>query len=469
MEQRETRWTLGIILGASLAVLAAHASLGTYSRFMADDYCSASQALQRGTLRAAWYWYRNWTGRYSANLLDAIFGKLGPGFTPAVTAIVLFLWLALLAATISLLISQLNSEHSSPLLAISMAAAVLFLTLAIAPNVPQALYWGQGMRSIVPPLMLMTLYIGLYLWLWRRSWPARLPWLWLATGFILTYGAGGFSETYTALQLAALVLTIAAVLISSRRGAQRPFMLFLYAGLLGAALSLITVAISPGNAARAAFYPPPPDLFPLLGISLNSFGFFLADVFGSGLRLLSLVAALGLGLWVGAAFDFHIPDGRAVLLILLLGLGLCFTCFPPAAYGLSDAPPDRTLLIPAFLLILTAVVFGVALGGWLAPRWTGAVVWLRAMLALLVLAAAISLSHLSALRPEYAAYANAWGKFNAEMVGFRQDGILSASITTAEMNANNWAGLNVLGDNPKFWVNECVSDYYGVRVISTSP
>jgi len=28
----------------------------------------------------------------------------------------------------------------------------------------------------------------------------------------------------------------------------------------------------------------------------------------------------------------------------------------------------------------------------------------------------------------------------------------------------NWAALNEPNDNPKFWVNQCLSDYYGIDV-----
>ena len=34
---------------------------------------------------------------------------------------------------------------------------------------------------------------------------------------------------------------------------------------------------------------------------------------------------------------------------------------------------------------------------------------------------------------------------------------------------NNWATLNTLTDNPKFWVNVCYSNYYGISVIGEFP
>src|SRR5512142_861259 len=124
-----TSWGAALIAIASTAVLGMHAYLGTYSRFMADDYCSASESLRLGVLRAAWFWYRSWTGRYSANVLDATFGALGPGITPIVTALVLALWLAGLFASL-LMITKSRGTDRPLLLSLALAAAILFLPLA---------------------------------------------------------------------------------------------------------------------------------------------------------------------------------------------------------------------------------------------------------------------------------------------------------------------------------------------------
>src|SRR5512142_1126962 len=105
------RWAAGLAAFASMAVLLMHGYLGSYSRFMADDYCSAAESLRLGILRAAWFWYRTWTGRYSANVLDAIFGALGPGVTPVVTALVLALWLAALFAAIGLIMQPRGTRR----------------------------------------------------------------------------------------------------------------------------------------------------------------------------------------------------------------------------------------------------------------------------------------------------------------------------------------------------------------------
>ena len=68
--------------GLFCAPLVIHIYLGSYSRFIADDFCSSAIARSQGIFRGTFYWYINWNGRFSANFLDSLFGYLGPAATP---------------------------------------------------------------------------------------------------------------------------------------------------------------------------------------------------------------------------------------------------------------------------------------------------------------------------------------------------------------------------------------------------
>jgi hypothetical protein len=72
-------------------------------------------------------------------------------------------------------------------------------------------------------------------------------------------------------------------------------------------------------------------------------------------------------------------------------------------------------------------------------------------------------------RQIYINYATSWQQFNEQMLNYHKVDATDVVISTQEMNTNNWTKLDVLGDNPKFWLNKCISDYYGVKVISNSP
>ncbi len=248
-------WTSGTTIAASIAALAAHGYLGSYSRFMADDYCSASEANRLGIFRAAWYWYITWTGRYSANFADAVFGKLGPNFTPAVPSIVVLAWLGTLGITIYLLLPT-EDKRLRLLLTGALATTILFLTLTLTANIEQSLYWSQGMRSVVPPLILGSGYVALLRWFQARPRLTRSRLVWSAIGLLLTYAAGGFSETYTVFQVAAFLLAIAVLLMCRRYASNKDIFFFLASGSLGALLALITVVVAPGNPYRQAYFSP---------------------------------------------------------------------------------------------------------------------------------------------------------------------------------------------------------------------
>ncbi len=271
------------------------------------------------------------------------------------------------------------------------------------------------------------------------------------------------------MQLSALCLALAILLFNRKHASASGDIIFVTFGLLGAALSFITVIAAPGNASRQGFYPVPPPLFEILHISFASFTAFFGHLFDSAPKILSLFAVIAIGLWAGTLSHAQTRTTSRPFFILALGAVLIFSCFPPAAYGQSDAPPDRTLIIPLYILILTLLLFGMSLGTLLATRFKARIPLVCLAVLLVLLVGTISVYQIISERQSYVAYADAWGRFHAQMLGYERSGVARVEISTADMNTNNWSRLNVIGDNPKFWLNKCVSDYYGVSVISDSP
>ena len=467
MLQRWRVWGSGIVGAAFLSNLLVHAYLGIYSRFIADDYCSAGIARRFGVLRAVWYWYLNWTGRYSASALDAIAGLLGPQVTPLVTALVLAVWLAVLtyaAVILSGRSSRLGALHS-----FLLALTLLYLTVSLSPNVPQSLYWGQGMRSIVPPLILSAAYAAILAAFSRKQWRPTQHALWLLLGFVLTMFAGGLNETFAAVQLAVLVFALAMTLLTTHSEFGRRSTHFLIAGAAGAALAVVLVMIAPGNAYRQAFYPTPPGLLDMLGISIPGFVAFLSRPFSSPESWSSIAGAIGVSAFLGTRAAPLKRGPWLAPLILALGLAFSFLCFLPAAYGLSDAPPERTLMIPAYILSVALMLAGLIAGAQLAsalpngaPRESIALALIAIAAVASVGSAALSNARLLADRDAYAAYAAHWDQTNAQIISAQDSGKEQVLIATM----SNWAGLNEPNDNPKFWVNVCYRQYYGIEVLA---
>jgi len=454
------------IIGLSTAAgLALHGHLGTYSRYLADDFCSAGMAHRLGVLRAVWYWYLNWTGRYTASALDAVFGLLGPAITPLVTPLVVLLWFVALALMALALLERVGGRER--LEATVIAGTTLYVTLTLSPNVPQSLYWGQGMRSIVPPLILSTLFVCWLLQTLVRRPPAEGAKLWLLGSFLLALLIGGFNETFATLQVGGLglacILSRAVPGWRMRRGLTES----LLAGMLGAAVAIVIVALSPGNEIRQAFYPPPPALPELLQKAAVNFLSFLGGVSRSPEQRMAIVGAGTLAAYMGSQSQLGSTRPLAPAVILIAGIGLAFASFIPAAYGLSDSPPERTLLVPAHLLTLTLALECFLVGGLLArtgmvdkvPGVTTVLLCLAS--ALLVSAVSFSVARLLASRAAYIEYAEHWDTVDSQILSARGRGEEVIWIQPIR----NWAGLNEPNDNPKFWLNQCLREYYGIEVL----
>ncbi len=458
------RWEYKIILIASLGVLLLHVLLGSYSRFIADDYCSAYYAIRLGALRAAWYWYLNWTGRYSANFTDAVVTLLGPGFTPFLTGLVLSLWWIALGSAIYASLGS-NQDRRSILISSSLSAGILFLTLSLTPDVRQSLYWGQGMRSVVPPLIVITIYAALFQIFRAREHRGVNLGSWLAASGLLTFFAGGFSETYTAFQLCGLAAALVFFRLSREKN---PNLYFFLSGLLGAGLALLVVVASPGNPNREFFFPAHPGLAGMTSITVKSFLNYLISLWSTPLKGLAILGAIGLGMLSAFTHPWR-QKTRETILISLLGMGLVISCFPPSAYGTSEAPPGRTLIIATYALVMTLCYIGNKLGTLAAGKDAFRTIVTILIVLVFVSAASLAGNGLLQSRPTFSNYATAWDQFNAQLISDRRAGLDTITIDTTTLNNNNWTDLNVLGDNPKFWVNQCVSKYYGMQVLSNSP
>ncbi|NLF52401.1 MAG: hypothetical protein GX577_14830, partial [Leptolinea sp.] len=136
----------------SLLPLAAHSYMGSFSRFVADDFSSATLAVNKGILAATLDWYVNWSGRFSASFFDSLMGYLPPSAMMWETGTAVFLILSGMVLSAWQLIG-IRPRIDRLALAVLPTALILTGGFALAPDLPQALYWGQGMRSLILPLV----------------------------------------------------------------------------------------------------------------------------------------------------------------------------------------------------------------------------------------------------------------------------------------------------------------------------
>src|SRR6266404_6280572 len=63
-----------------------------YIRYLADDFCVWGQSVSLGPFRSAWWWYRNWTGRFMTFVVMGLVSPRGYRLAGLVEAGMLIAW-----------------------------------------------------------------------------------------------------------------------------------------------------------------------------------------------------------------------------------------------------------------------------------------------------------------------------------------------------------------------------------------
>lgn len=445
----------------STVTLSLHGYLGHFARYMADDFCTVFYAHRLGVFRSTWFWYLNWSGRFSASILDATVGSLGPRILPILVPLTIILWLA---ALIVLFLTFLDFSKNRILASFALGATSLFALFLLTPDIRQSLYWGQGMRSVVPPLIMGTIQIVLWNYIGAKDWTRAQRWFWGISSFLWALIAGGFSETYAAFQVSALIVAFLAGLMVQKFKFSNSS-LFLTSSILGAVCALIIVLFAPGNSERQAFFPSPPGIASLLIISLQSYFSYLVTLINSLEKILAIIGLFSLATLAGSQRNREV-DPRLLWMVPGLTLGFMFVCFPPAVYGTSEPPPGRTLILPTYFFLLGVLAWGLVIGQFFGKKQDMIASKLLPGLVIVTILLSTSMHsvRLYQSRQEFIEYARAWDKTDASIRQSKQSGAAQVLIPVTP----NWASLNTPNDNPRFWVNICMSRYYDVQILATA-
>lgn len=461
--------SLFLLTALPLAGLAAYAALGSFTRLIADDFCLFYFADRLGLFRSIWYWYLNWGGRSTAFAADWLILKtlLGPYRLQYIVPVTILLWLIFTACVLYLYLYKKN--RSAFLHAAALAGIFVFGVLLLTPDIPQSLFWWSGMRLYTLPLVALTLYILLFLLMKERVIQVH-PVIGNAAAFLLFLLSGGMGEIMAAAQLVFLLFILRLHIMKYLHSAGREWMI-LYSSLAGAMAAVILVVLSPGNAIRQSLLPPPPGLETLFSISVRSYASFMGSFFIEPAKFTGLTGAVLASLWIGSRYRDPISDRQRLVPVCLFGgVMISFVCFPPAVYGFSEPPPTRTLVIPVFFLMAGLLSAGFLAGGWLAERQ--GVSWLSSAALPLVILSLVGFSTLTTTYrlygelPIYIDFAGRWDRVDAHILQARAQG--QGSVTIPAMNVWTGGGGDPT-DNPRYWVNQCYSLYYGLTVLGPEP
>jgi hypothetical protein len=442
--------------------LATYAYLGSFTRMLADDFCSMGWANRLGLLRSVWFWYINWSGRYTAFASDWLIFRsiLGPYKIYLLVPVTILCWLVFLFLTIYFLLQK--TQPSVFLHAAALAGVFLFLVLLLSPDISQSLYWWNGMRSYALPLVVISFYFLLFQ-LFKQL---NIPTLWAGLlGFLLLFLSGGLGETAAVAQTALLLFLIGLDLLKFT-DRPRNEMIVLYASLAGAICSLVVIILSPGNKLRQAQLPPSPDIVTLLSISLQAYGKFLANFFSEPAGIPGLAGAFLAAVWIGSQYaELASSRGWLIPVCMLGGVLISFACFPPGVYGYSEPPPPRIDIIPVFFLVGGFLCSGFVFGSWLAGtfafRWLDSIPFIVLIVLLMGFTSLTTISHLVGRRNEFALFAEKWDQVDAQILQARAENLKSINIPAME----NWAGLQRPNHNRNYWPTQCYTVYYGIQVL----
>ncbi|MCJ7722697.1 MAG: hypothetical protein MUP03_01045, partial [Anaerolineales bacterium] len=149
-------FNLALVLGiaAVLSALIIYAYLGTFSRYLADDFCNARQF---ASVNLGKYLVKRYTevpggNRFSNILFIWASEIIGLNSVIILPALMIFVWV------IGLMWLLHEVSRSTPakiprLVNIFMAGLIAFLSIVQAPNRYQTLYWRSGMATHFAPVV----------------------------------------------------------------------------------------------------------------------------------------------------------------------------------------------------------------------------------------------------------------------------------------------------------------------------
>jgi hypothetical protein len=423
------------LLGAAIVVaLAAYAWRGWYSRYVTDDYCTASALRRYGFVDVLQYHRVTWSGRYSYYAVKAIPESIGPittRYTPAVL-IVLFC-----AAGVWAMRRVWPRGYGLP--ALVAGCALAFATIDATPDILAIggpLVWETGSVTYMVPLILMALWAGLYF-------SGGALWLRCAAAAVLLFVAGGMSETSLAGQGAITVIVLLIALWRRQRDASWISAVSLAVTLL----SLYLVASAPGNTIRQLRLPPRPPLFDAVLHAFRIAYHYVGSVAFSDGKSLLIVLLCGALLGAVSA-RVHVPTA---LLCAFAALAAYVASLLPSTWMLSMGPPPRALHVTNFFFVAMLLALAVAFGA-SKPRFVQKSAPIAVFVALLIPVFS-TMATLRTLDEGRRAAAE------VERIG----AIMTANKGKRVTIHSPWAIANrILVEEPEFWTNRCISEYYQV-------
>lgn len=483
--KRNTRiiaFTLIISIAALLVAIYVIAYLGSFSRYIADDYCSAGEFKTLGYLGSIANRYITWDGRYSFSSIIYFFDSLGikfPSILPAIS-------ITLLLASAYYFFSQILKAFSAKVNRLTVLLITSIFVFAIqytSPQIPEVFYWMTGIATYPFSIIFELVLLGLTAQILAQSikingFKQMLLSLLL---FLLSFVCSGFSEVSTAIHVSLLGLAILFAIvyrfIMKKNYSQMRSLLALF---LGALAGFIVMAMAPGNLVRSTSLSPiHPSILELIARSLvqsvhYSISWYLKN---TNIMWPVLVMAAILGAYGSSSFNPSTADLRSTkiktLLFFVSGLILTFVSFVPTTWAGYDMPAGRILFLPTAILCGTLITVSYLLGLLLAKefeplnqnsKFVVGVFSLLCLLFILSMPINISRQYYRNTIEVQTDFSQDWDEVNQAILADIQAGQKNIFIDNIQYNV---VDLERIKGDSGFWVNQCAARFYQIDKIQS--
>ncbi|HSM71766.1 MAG TPA: DUF6056 family protein [Anaerolineales bacterium] len=469
---------IGLFIVAELFALGALSYLGTFSRYISDDYCEAiiirGESVLSGFLNIYLEGEFRGTNRFTKFLFLSLAEKIGSINIQLLPALLILIWLVGLVWSVNQ-IRKLAGIRLPFIFDLFIAGSVIFFTVWQAPNRFQIFLWRSGMATHFAPLVFMPLFAGLVLFKINSG---KKPSLLISLlVFVAAFFVCGFSEPPAAVMIVVIILLLPVVWQWDDDAKRRSALNLFSYSLAGALLALIAMFFAPGNLSYGTASLA--KLFVALGQTFRYTFNFLDDTFRT-LPLSSLISFL-IPFLVGFALiikseDRHLDSDykrRLWLLLILVPLIqalLIAASFAPSAYGQSY-PAERAQILGRFIMT-AALMFEGSLLGVLAALYGKSlfrrqVLYSLSVLTLLILAFYPLRAGLILLTevPVYSEWTSRWDVREAEIYEAIEAG--EQDLVVSLLPSRD--GVKEIDALTRHWVNGCAAEYYGINTIRSVP
>lgn len=483
-DQKISRIILLYLLLALIALLLGiicQAYLGSFSRYIADDYCTTEAVKTLGFVPAQIDRRLSWDGRYSFSFFIMLFGLLGdkfPSILPAIS-MVFYLFSALFLTTqlFNLLFSKKNY-----LIIFLISSIFVFFTLYSIPQIGEDVYWMTGITTYLFPIILEMLLLGslahfipkfVSLTKFKRVIVSLLF-------FVFAFVLSGFSEVTTAIHVVLFGLLLTKQVITmARKHIYSKNIICMVLPFFGALLGFVIMAISPGNAIRmnALSADVHPTIISLFSNVLVISAFFIfnwltnysAIIWATGIFMFFLGIYYSSSPLLEVKANFQRIRSFLLLLILFSSL-LIFIAFIPSYWVNFSVPPNRAIILP--VAILVGLIITVPFMTGLIFPYKNETIYEKKVISLCLITVCLyftlsipiskTLNYYNKNIETQIQFSKIWDQ-NDQMVKTQKnegkENIVVKKIVYPIME------LEQLYSDPGEWTNQCTADYYHVKQI----